>query len=297
MPPVSYPLTIVILGLEQAGKTTLLRTIMGKKFEQTLTTIGMNVELISYKGYTIQAIDIGGQQVFRDTLWSQYASLAKGIIFVFDIYDEAKAREAKFWFYETLKWASSDATIAFFANKIDLKKTNEDFMSIDKIIQLFELDKLSTKSGQSFQIFEVSAKTGENVEQAMNWFLNKITSRIKERTNISFVLLFDKENRLIYRNTLNDEWLPYEIIETEIYARRQHQINTSKLEFSGISAVIKIEEEFCIVVGTKGSISYQDLYTIASTITETIKQRYTPLQNYLNELDGVINTLLLKLVE
>lgn len=297
MPPMSYPLTIVILGLEQAGKTTLLRTIMGKKFEQTMTTIGMNVELISYKGYTIQAIDVGGQQVFRETLWSQYASLAKGIIFVFDIYDEPKAREAKFWFYETLKWASSDAIIGFFANKIDLKKTNKNFMSIDKIIQLFELDKLSTKAGQSFQIFEISAKTGENVEQAMKWFFTKITSRIKEKTNVSFVLLFDKENKLIYKNTLNTELLPYGVIETEISSRREHQIKTSKLEFNGISAVIKIEEEFGVVVGTRGKISYQDLNTIATTITGTIKQEYMPLQDYLNELDGIINTLLLKLVE
>ncbi|MHA1866222.1 MAG: ADP-ribosylation factor-like protein, partial [Candidatus Heimdallarchaeaceae archaeon] len=57
-------LNIVLLGLENAGKTTLLNTLKGEKFRETRTTIGINVDLINYNGYKFQAIDVGGQRVF-----------------------------------------------------------------------------------------------------------------------------------------------------------------------------------------------------------------------------------------
>ncbi|MHA1305613.1 MAG: ADP-ribosylation factor-like protein [Candidatus Heimdallarchaeaceae archaeon] len=73
----SSPINIVILGLENAGKTTLLRTMTRKEFIETQTTIGIDVETVEYKGYQFQAIDVGGQLVFRDTLWPHYTNQRK----------------------------------------------------------------------------------------------------------------------------------------------------------------------------------------------------------------------------
>ncbi len=175
----SYPINIVILGLENAGKTTLLRKLIGKGYTETTTTIGINVELIKYNEYTFQVIDVGGQLMFRNTLWPQYTKNALGVIFVFDMFDLTKEQEARKWFNEMQNWISDRAVIAFIANKMDLKETTNDFIPIEEIIKKFELTRFANYPMQSFRIFEVSAKTGENVEIAKEWFFKKIKENLK----------------------------------------------------------------------------------------------------------------------
>ena len=69
------PINIIILGLENAGKSTLLYRIAGKGFIPTFTTIGLNAEIIRKDDLTFQAIDIGGQKQFRETLWPHYTTM------------------------------------------------------------------------------------------------------------------------------------------------------------------------------------------------------------------------------
>lgn len=84
---------ILILGLANAGKTTLLYQMynppsprsLGKAVETT-PTIGSNVEEISHKNVKLSAWDLGGQERIR-SIWSTYYTRTDAVIFVIDSTD------------------------------------------------------------------------------------------------------------------------------------------------------------------------------------------------------------------
>lgn len=51
---------ILLLGLDNAGKTSLLFHIRDNKFKDTVPTVGLNIELIQYKRYSLTFWDVGG---------------------------------------------------------------------------------------------------------------------------------------------------------------------------------------------------------------------------------------------
>ena len=52
---------ILVLGLDGAGKTTILYKLKLGEVIHTIPTIGFNVENIEYKNIRFQAWDVGGQ--------------------------------------------------------------------------------------------------------------------------------------------------------------------------------------------------------------------------------------------
>lgn len=79
---------VIIIGLENAGKSTILYQFVLKEAVQTTPTIGSNVEEIKYKNTHFIMWDIGGQSSLRPS-WSTYFSgsdvcLFKSIILVCD---------------------------------------------------------------------------------------------------------------------------------------------------------------------------------------------------------------------
>jgi small GTP-binding protein len=289
-------LNIVILGLENAGKTTLARTMVGKEFIETMTTIGMNIEIIDYKGYKVQIIDLGGQITFRETLWGYYATLAKGVIFVFDMFDKDKTKEALRWFKYVSSWISEKATMMFLANKIDLKETNDQYMKLGDIIKKFELDKISRFPKRTFRIFEVSAKTGENVDHSIKWLLQRITEETKEDTRISFAIIVDNKNKVTYSNMIEEEESDIDMgsILENIEKLKETRGLESYSRIGEYNIIIRNENQFSVIVGTKFEISERNLQTAANSLSTIIQEEYFPPAKYKDQLDGIINYVLLQ---
>ncbi len=292
-------LNIIILGLENAGKTTLARTIVGKEFIETQTTIGMNIEIVDFKGYRFQIIDIGGQETFRETLWPHYTTLAKGVIFVFDMFDKQKANESKKWFNYITTWISEKATLIFLANKIDLKESNDQFLSIEEIIKQFELDKISRFPMRTFRIFEVSAKTGNNVEESIRWFLEKIAEGIKEETRISFVVICNEENKVVYSNMPEDDEAEriQKVVTKKLVMMREKNTKESQFKMDNYRIMAKVEKSYSITIGTIYDISEQNLQIALESISDLIKKEYSPPEDHKDHLDGVINLTLIRRLE
>ncbi|UJG43207.1 MAG: GTP-binding protein [Candidatus Heimdallarchaeum endolithica] len=286
-------LNIVLLGLENAGKTTLLNTLKGEKFRETRTTIGINVDLINYNGYKFQAIDVGGQRVFRDTLWPQYTKLASGVIYIFDIFDKRKLSEAKKWFDEIQTWVTEKAVFLFLANKIDLKEEKQDFMSLDDIIKSFNLERFSLYPEQSFRIFEISAKTGKNVDIAIKWLFEKLSEQVRKQTNLSFIFVHNSDFKLIYVNSEKMKILE-KLLLKQVSQLRKNNKKISFLNVEEYKLFFYADSQFSIILGTKENLPQQFFINVAIEIAHELKTNHLPLNHYKPELDGIINGILLK---
>ena len=78
---------ILILGLDGAGKTTILYRLQVGEVVTTIPTIGFNVEQVVYKNLKFQVWDLGGQTSIRP-YWRCYYSNTDAIIYVVDSSDK-----------------------------------------------------------------------------------------------------------------------------------------------------------------------------------------------------------------
>merc|ERR1711966_381525 len=85
---------ILMVGLDAAGKTTILYKLKLGEVVTTIPTIGFNVETVDYKNISFNVWDVGGQDKIRP-LWRHYYEGANGIIFVVDSNDSDRIEEAK----------------------------------------------------------------------------------------------------------------------------------------------------------------------------------------------------------
>merc|ERR1711935_1118128 len=111
---------ILMVGLDAAGKTTILYKLKLGEIVTTIPTIGFNVETVEYKNISFTVWDVGGQDKIRP-LWRHYFQNTQGLIFVVDSNDSDRIDAAK---EELTKILSEDemrdAVLLVFANKQDL---------------------------------------------------------------------------------------------------------------------------------------------------------------------------------
>jgi small GTP-binding protein len=115
---ISHEKRILLLGLDNAGKTSILFQMRDKEFKETVPTVGLNIEHIHYKRYSLTMWDVGGQAT---KLWKHYFDHINGIIFVIDSTDEEKLLFAS----EELNRIMRDESLAgvpilMFYNKCDI---------------------------------------------------------------------------------------------------------------------------------------------------------------------------------
>ena len=157
---------IIILGIQNAGKTTILYRLSLGQLVQTTPTIGSNVEEISYNNVKLQAWDLGGQESTR-SVWDVYFVNTDAIIYVIDSHD-TNYEESKNQFYKLLEnEALKNAVILIYANKQDLSGAK----SVNDIIQIYELNKLKD---HIWNIQPCSAQTGEGLITGMKWLSDQL---------------------------------------------------------------------------------------------------------------------------
>ncbi|GJS75061.1 ADP-ribosylation factor 1 [Tanacetum coccineum] len=85
---------ILMVGLDAAGKTTILYKLKIGEIVTTVPTIGFNVESVEYRNISFTVWDIGGQDKLRP-LWRFYFQNTEGIIFAVDSNDRDRVLEAR----------------------------------------------------------------------------------------------------------------------------------------------------------------------------------------------------------
>merc|ERR1712006_39159 len=83
---------ILMVGLDAAGKTTILYKLKLGEVVNTIPTIGFNVETVEYKNISFNVWDVGGQDKIR-LLWRHYYTNTQGLIYVVDSNDRDRIEE------------------------------------------------------------------------------------------------------------------------------------------------------------------------------------------------------------
>lgn len=170
---------LVIIGLSQAGKSSFLKRIMTGEFEETRPTMGLQFETTEIGDARVDIFDLGGHISYRKTIWESYVKLAYGLVFMIDSADPDSFDEAKeeFWRIINLKDDRDEFLILFLCNKADLKESQD----LESVINHLNLFNLAEKENASFQFFKTSMKTGENVDNALNWLKNNTAKLATKR--------------------------------------------------------------------------------------------------------------------
>ena len=127
---------ILMVGLDAAGKTTILYKLKLGEVVTTIPTIGFNVETVEYKNINFTVWDVGGQDKIRP-LWRHYYQNANALVFVVDSNDRDRIGEAKEELNKMLgEEELKDAVLLVFANKMDLPNA----MSAAEVSEKLELN-------------------------------------------------------------------------------------------------------------------------------------------------------------
>ncbi len=106
-----------MVGLDAAGKTTILYKLKLGEVVTTIPTIGFNVETVEYKNISFTVWDVGGQDKIR-LLWRHYYQNTQGLIFVVDSNDRDRIDDAREELHKMLSEEElRDAVLLVFANK------------------------------------------------------------------------------------------------------------------------------------------------------------------------------------
>lgn len=74
---------VLILGLDNAGKTTIIKQLLGEDTSKISPTMGFQINSLQYNGFNLNVWDIGGQTTIRH-FWSNYFDRSNVIVWVVD---------------------------------------------------------------------------------------------------------------------------------------------------------------------------------------------------------------------
>lgn len=159
-----------MVGLDAAGKTTILYKLKLGEIVTTIPTIGFNVETVEYKNISFTVWDVGGQDKIRP-LWRHYFQNTQGLIFVVDSNDRERIAESKEELAKMLQEDElKDAALLVFANKQDLPNA----LSVGELTDKLELSNLRSKP---WHVESTCATQGTGLYEGLDWLSNELSKK------------------------------------------------------------------------------------------------------------------------
>ena len=161
---------ILMVGLDAAGKTTILYQLKMGETVKTIPTIGFNVETLDYKNLNFTVWDVGGQDKIR-VLWKHYYQNTDGLIFVVDSNDRDRIEDAaeelkKMLAEEELK----DCAVLVMANKQDLNGA----LPPNEVTEKLGMGALK---GRTWLVQGTSATTGQGLKEGLDWMASVLLKK------------------------------------------------------------------------------------------------------------------------
>jgi GTP-binding protein SAR1 len=165
---------LLLLGLDNAGKTTILQMLKDDKMGQYSPTIHPTSEELNIGKVKFIAFDLGGHREARK-VWQDYYPVVDAIVFLIDAADRARFEEAR----QELESVLIDETLSavpilILANKIDQGNA----ASEEELQLIFQLNNLRTGKGpmiksdlrgRPLELFMVSVLKKTGYGEAFRW--------------------------------------------------------------------------------------------------------------------------------
>ncbi|KAF8628159.1 hypothetical protein AX17_006029 [Amanita inopinata Kibby_2008] len=162
---------ILFLGLDNAGKTTILKKLNGEDVRNVSPTLGFNIKTFIHGKYTLNIWDVGGQRTLRP-YWRNYFEQTDAVVWVVDSGDRLRMQDCKQELHALLtEDRLAGASLLVFANKQDIQGS----LSVSEISSALDLESIRT---HHWQIWPCSAMTGENLVQGLDWVVGDVATRL-----------------------------------------------------------------------------------------------------------------------
>lgn len=163
-------LRMLMLGLDNSGKTTALKAMAGEDYQNITPTQGFNIKSVQQNGFKLNMWDIGGQKHIRP-YWKNYFANTDAIIYMVDSADERRLDEAA----EELQTLLEEPELAgvpvlIFANKQDLLNA-KDSASIMTALEV------TSDKKRWVHIQACSAKTKEGLDSGIEKLLDAVPKK------------------------------------------------------------------------------------------------------------------------
>ena len=166
-------LRILMLGLDNAGKTTCVKKFCDKDTSTISPTLGFQICPLQFRGLTLNIWDIGGQQTLR-SFWRNYFESTDGIIWVVDSNDVGRLETCRDELHKILlEERLAGASLLIFLNKVDIV-TALPACEIEKILDIAAI----RAQKRHVQLVRCSAMTGEGLLTGVDWIVSDICSRM-----------------------------------------------------------------------------------------------------------------------
>ncbi|XP_053471396.1 ADP-ribosylation factor-like protein 13B isoform X4 [Ictalurus furcatus] len=168
--------TLVMVGLDNAGKTATVRGIQGESPLDVAPTVGFSKVDLKQGKFEVTIFDLGGGKRIRG-IWKNYYSESYGVVFVVDSSDVQRIHETRDTMAEVLRHPRiAGKPVLVLANKQD----RDGAMAEADIIENLSLEKLVNENKCLCQIEPCSAVLGygkkidKSIKNGLNWLLNNI---------------------------------------------------------------------------------------------------------------------------
>ena len=158
---------VLVLGLDNSGKTTILKAVSEENIQNIKPTEGFNIKNLAVEGVSLCVWDLGGQKALRE-YWSNYYEGTNAIIYVIDSVDENRLSEAGAELKKLLEESHlSSIPVLIFANKQDISIA----LPPDQIAEILNLQDIKDRR---WMIAACSAHTHEGLDDGLEWIINNL---------------------------------------------------------------------------------------------------------------------------
>lgn len=158
---------VLFLGLDNAGKTTILKQLTDEDITVVSPTQGFHIRSLLHQGFKLNVWDAGGQQKLRP-YWRNYFESTDALVYVVDSADKDRlidSRDELSFILEEEKMVGVPMLVL--ANKQDMQHA----LPTHKIAQSLNLGLLRERD---WQIYSCSAKSGDGLQESMAWILQQL---------------------------------------------------------------------------------------------------------------------------
>lgn len=165
----------LVLGLDAAGKTTMLYKLRLGEVVTTIPTIGFNIEHVNFQTsrrvINFTCWDVGGRDKIRP-LWRHYYTDQSALIFVVDCNDRDRMEQAKDSLEDMLTEEKLQGKpLLVFANKQDLPNA----MPASQVIEELGLHRVRTRP---WFVQASVATTGDGLFEGLDWLSKAVQGQV-----------------------------------------------------------------------------------------------------------------------